>query len=1037
MSTTTTHHAPGKLFTFLPSLSALKIIFVFLFLCTVKICASQVQIEWQKCLGGTTGDYFSSIQQTSDGCYIGVGRVTSNDGNVTGNHGIDDVWVIKLDSLGNLLWQKCFGGSNGDYASSIQQTADGGYIVAGMTQSNDGDVSGNHGGQDSWIFKIDSLGNIIWQKCLGGTNNEQAGLIQQTTNGGYIMTGVTNSNDGNITGNHGSGDSWVVKLDPLGNIIWQKCFGGSLNDATNSIQQLNDGGYIIAGNTSSNDGNVSGNHGGSDSWIFKIDSLGNIIWQKCFGGTNDESTSAQQTADDGFILGGFTRSNDGNVTGNHGGSDSWILKIDSLGNIIWQKCFGGTLNDGTSSIKQLNDGGYISAGYAYSNDGDVNGNHGGSDFWILRLDSLGNLIWQKCLGGSGSYDVANTVQQTNDVGFIVGGHTQSNDGDVSGNHGFIDWWVVKFSELPIQGKVYNDLNQSCIQDSTEIGIRGFSVLINPGSYISQTTGTGYYFLETLPLGTYTATIDTTNHLWLSSCPVTQSFSVTDTNVITEAPSFGLYSTQPCSDPDISIIAPILRRCMTGLIYLKAENKATATGLLDTAYAVVHLDSLITIQTASIPYTNLGSNLYRFDLGDIAPGQHKTWTIEVLVSCAAMNNQTLCMDATLYPIQSCIYSYDTIPDSPPGPTGDISTCDLPWDKSSLSVDGWCQNDSVYFTITNTGDPIDGDMDCWAPVRIYIDGVLTEIDSIQLQGGQTITYVFAGNGLTWRLEADQHPLHPGNSHPNAVVEFCGDTLNWTPGGVTAQYQDDEDPVVDIYCGMVTGSYDPNDKTGYPTGTGPDRYVYQNQQIQYVVRFQNTGNDTAFTVIVRDTLDENFNIFTVTPGCASHDYTFQMYGPRVLEWKFNNILLPDSNVNEPASHGFLTFTVDQNPDLPFGTQLLNKAAIYFDFNDAVITNQTIHTLYDFSVVLSALQPIVSWNEQITVYPNPATSNIAVTFPELQENSELILMDISGKRISTIPVSSGESSLTMSIADYPPGLYFVVLYEAKKVSIGKLVVD
>ena len=182
-------------------------------------------------------------------------------------------------------WQKCLGGTADDFANSIQQTSDGGFIVAGETRSNDGDVSGNHGKSDAWVVKLNSLGDILWKKCLGGTGNDYARSIQQISDGGFILTGYTNSNNGDVSGNNGYYDAWVVKLNSSGDILWQKCLGGTYDDYARSIQQTSDTGFILAGYTFSNDGDVSGNHGFSDAWVVKLNSSGDIIWQKCFGGT--------------------------------------------------------------------------------------------------------------------------------------------------------------------------------------------------------------------------------------------------------------------------------------------------------------------------------------------------------------------------------------------------------------------------------------------------------------------------------------------------------------------------------------------------------------------------------------------------------------------------------------------------------------------------------------------------------------------------------------------------------------------------------
>jgi hypothetical protein len=250
-----------------------KILLLLLFILVGFYSFAQPSINWQKCLGGSIDrEGGLSIQQTADGGYILSGRTESNNGDVSGNQGNSDAWVVKLTSLGVIQWQKCLGGSGPDEGFSIQQTIDGGYILAGRTESSDGDVSGNYGGSDAWVIKLSNLGAILWQKCLGGSLYDIGSSIQQTTDGGYILAGHTYSSDGDVSGNHGDSDAWVIKLSNLGSIQWQKCLGGSLNDTGSSIQQTTDGGYILAGQTRSNNGDVSGNQGSADAWVVKLSS---------------------------------------------------------------------------------------------------------------------------------------------------------------------------------------------------------------------------------------------------------------------------------------------------------------------------------------------------------------------------------------------------------------------------------------------------------------------------------------------------------------------------------------------------------------------------------------------------------------------------------------------------------------------------------------------------------------------------------------------------------------------------------------------
>ncbi len=417
-------------------------------LCLLGISAlAQPVIEWQQSLGGINYDVGYDIQPTADGGYIATGTTESaNSGNVGNLQGAADCWLIKMDATGAIEWQRTLGGSDTDEAFSIRQTSDGGYILGAHTNSNDGDVSGHHGNRDYWIVKMDATGAIEWQRALGGSGNENFGSVVQTSDGGYFVSGLSNSNNGNVTGNHGQFDIWVLKLDQDGAIQWQKTLGGSDFDSAADAIQTADGGFAIAGFSRSIDGDLSFSRGAEDVWIIKLTDTGAFEWSNTFGGNViDVATSIQQTSDGGYVTVGFTSSNNGDVSGNHGGSDYWVLKLGATGDLEWQRTFGGTSSEICTVVRQTSDGGYIVGGHTNSNDGQVTGYHGGdSDCWIVRLDPSGNLIWQKAIGGSGN-DQMFAVEETTEGGFVFAAFTTSIDGDVLGNQGGFDFWVVKLS----------------------------------------------------------------------------------------------------------------------------------------------------------------------------------------------------------------------------------------------------------------------------------------------------------------------------------------------------------------------------------------------------------------------------------------------------------------------------------------------------------------------------------------------------------------------------------------------------------------
>ncbi|MCD4846304.1 MAG: hypothetical protein K8R25_17645 [Methanosarcinales archaeon] len=355
--------------------------------------------QWNKTFGGSNGDFAYSVQQTTDGGYIIAGY--------TYPYGADksDFCLVKTDSNGNEQWNKTFGGINSDSANTVQQTTDDGYIIAGRTYSY-GVGYGNF-----WVVKTDLNGNEQWNKTFGGTAWEDASSVQQTTDGGYIIVGYTYSYGA------GCGDSWLVKTDSNGNEQWNKTFGGTNRDWANSVQQTIEGGYIFAGST------CSYGAGYSDSWLVKTDSNGNEQWNETFGGTAwEEASSVQQTIDGGYIIAGYTSSYDVNE------GDFWLVKTDLNGNEQWNKTFGGIYEDKASSVQQTTDGGYIIAGY-------IHYDAGMADSWLVKTDSNGNKQWDKTFTKSYG-DWAYSVQQTSDSGYIIAGITED-------DNFYEDIWLIK------------------------------------------------------------------------------------------------------------------------------------------------------------------------------------------------------------------------------------------------------------------------------------------------------------------------------------------------------------------------------------------------------------------------------------------------------------------------------------------------------------------------------------------------------------------------------------------------------------------
>lgn len=406
-------------------------------------------IEWAKCLGGSFGDGAQSIHHLSGGGYIMAGNTVSTDGDVTGNHGGQDCWVVKTDDAGVILWQKCLGGTDMEDGNDLIETSDGGFMLAASVLSGDGDLIDNlhaDGSPEVWLVKLSGSGAIQWRKCYGGANSDGVRKIRQTPDGGYIFAGYSASTNGNVLPyTHGGYDAWIVKTDDTGAILWQRKIGGSDDDYATDVE-FTGGGYVVAGYSYSSNGDMTGNHGDEDGWVAKLDDTGGVSWIKCIGGSSTEAIQGVAPMfDGGYLAVGSTHSNDGDVSGNNGDYDYWLVKLNGAGVVQWQKCFGGSGLDYAHAFSAASNNIFFLSGSSSSSDGDVTGNHGSSDGWVIKIDSTGNMQWEKSLGGSQGEEIFAATGNP-DGTCTVAGTTYSNDGDVSGNHSsYGDVWVVKLS----------------------------------------------------------------------------------------------------------------------------------------------------------------------------------------------------------------------------------------------------------------------------------------------------------------------------------------------------------------------------------------------------------------------------------------------------------------------------------------------------------------------------------------------------------------------------------------------------------------
>lgn len=482
------------------------------YVCIVQIGFAQQKqhsIEWSRCYGGSRNENGNSFLlnkrtclPTPDGGFIFAAQTSSRDGDIdiSRRHNDmfqqdsfenEDIWIVKLSSGGSIEWEQYYGGEATDDVNCMVPTSDGGYILCGYTGSFKGDfpidttgifhILAGGGFPDGFVMKVDSLGRKEWVSRIGGSSFDILSTVIQTSDGSYLATGETSSTDELWLGlpwiRHNGGpwqDAFVVKLAPDGSKKWIRFYGGTGRDGFLSMLEKPEGGFILCGGTNSDDGDISKLHykdsinsfePTNDLWIVEISKTGTIIREKCFGGSSsDEGFDIHLTNDGGYIVAGQTLSPDGDVAGYHPenkdyigtASDSWIFKIDTSWNIIWQNCIGGSQQEYITSLIPTRNGGYAFIGSTNSSDSDLTGIHkpeNKGDIWIGELSSVGKLLWQQCFGGTGTSvdyggDFGNGIIENDDGGFTLYASVGSTDGDIVGNHGGEpvhnrDIWVAK------------------------------------------------------------------------------------------------------------------------------------------------------------------------------------------------------------------------------------------------------------------------------------------------------------------------------------------------------------------------------------------------------------------------------------------------------------------------------------------------------------------------------------------------------------------------------------------------------------------
>ncbi|MCC6725541.1 MAG: T9SS type A sorting domain-containing protein, partial [Saprospiraceae bacterium] len=759
------------------------------------------------------------------------------------------------------------------------------------------------------------------------------------------------------------------------------------------IAKTPDGGFVMAGYK----GDVD------NAYVEKRDASGALEWSQTVA-SNIFITAADYVPGSGFFFSGRYIPN----TNTHMG----VLKLDENGAAMW-----------TSSVPINTLGstqhGYYGTYYNRVSGSEVDGGCfftfvGNNSTAISKLNPSGQYQWSKTFPNA----VFQTrwlfgIDGTSDGGCIAAGFFQ---GDVSPYYPYLVKLDAEGNLYPnsISGQIYFDQNKDC-------AFNGQDFNVNRPYIVKAENATNSFYGSTDPNGHYEIELPDGDYVLSAHAPIPYSefcdnylpiaiLGPNDHQVVDFADSI-----EACPLLEVNINSTALRPCFISNYYVSVCNNgyATATG----AYVEVLLDDWMSYESSTIPASQNGQ-LLSFQLGDLLPGECTFFYIWTILDCNTPLGLTHCTEAHAYPDEWC---------------GPIAAA---WDGSNVEVTAECvDNETIRFRLQNTGT---GDMQQPSQLIVIEDHMVMLSEPFQLPSGNEQLLDFPATGGTFRLQTEQSPGHPGFSHPAAVVEACGlgNVANISTGFVNMFPMDDADPWIDVDCRENSLSYDPNLKEAFPIGYMEDHRIGRNTDLEYLLRFQNTGTDTAFQVVLIDTLSPSLDPTTIRPSVSSHPYEFELTGSGIAKFTFPDILLPDSNVNEPLSHGFVKFRIAQRPNLPWGTVIHNSAAIYFDFNAPVITNTTTHLVDTNFIEISDIITLPENLGRLLVYPNPAASDVVFELTEASTSQATIrLFDALGRTVLERDFK-GRWFILYRNWLHPGVFFYEVEMDGKRSYSGKLVV-
>jgi len=937
---------------------------------------------WQYSFGDDKTDEAFALIESIDEGYVTVG--------VSESFGMDndpDIFVVRTDIDGSLVWRKEFDLGFRETGTDIIRTATGTYLITGTSVLNSGDDS------DILLLEISAEGELLWSKILEEPLDQKVTGISLANNGDIVIVGEEFDPEAEDS------DYLYARFDATGELLWKKTSGTDRTDALNAVVNIGTD-FVMTG--------VSKNEEGPDNDLvaLRIDGDGNILWENRLSApVLEEGRDIIGTRDGQVAIGGLINDQ----------QDGLVVKLNAeTGDTLWTSKVGEpNLEDGLNALVELSNGDLAGVGFQVQADGiDVG-------VLVARLTSDGDVLFTNRLGDEQYLDEGRDLVETKSGDLVIAGYngfelTFFNDvillkTDANGN---------SFSNI-LTGRVYWDEDEQCDVDAGEPGLANWLVQAEGKNktYFGSTDRNGFYNIL-VDTGDYNVQVIPLNQYWESCLAdgvplrLQEFYDTTRTD-------FGVRAQIECPLLELHVSAPYLARCSDVPYTVRYQNHGTAPA--SNVQVELILDPVLSFQSAGVePVSNEG-NVLSFNVGTVAPGESGSFEVIASSACDGIAvNQAVNVTANISPDTLCLM-FD------PG-----------WDRSDLEVSGQCEGDSIAFSIINIGIQ---DMITKRASIVIQDDIIVANEPLQLRAQEERRIKVPANGSTYRVFAEESENHPFSNYATAAIEGCTeDGGSFSTGQVTQFPEDDRMPSRSINVQEAMDEVPDVQLFAHPKGYRGE-FIDAADPVKYKVVFTNTGTDTVNRVVIRDTVPGGLDVQAVTFGASSHPYQAEVYEEGILKITFTGLELPPmADGNTLASQGYVEYEVAQTPGNQSGTEIENRLKVFFDYQEPVLSNTVLRTVGTFpgyvEVTSVEQQPDIPGLE-VQVYPNPFVEVVTFDVSGYQATSlDLMLYDLEGRLVRR--ERSRSSQVELNRNQLPEGVYvFRLESENVLLATGKLIVQ